>query len=167
MESLEKEVFNAFQGGLGGPSYFYYINKVENGYKFRYGYSRDGIFIPNESNATDLSSKVYDEKYYSEFINELLGLTHGWKEKYSAKSVLDETQWHINFLKIGKKYEGSNDFPANYEMVMNTIRKYFDVKMGTEEKKFDDLKKFVESSSEKITRKNLSIDSLDDLFKED
>ena len=66
-------------------------------------------------------------------------------------------------MEIDKKYEGSNDFPTNYEMVMNTIRKYFDVEPGTEEKKFDDLKKLVESSSEK----NLSIDSLDDLFKED
>lgn len=163
MESLEKEVFNAFQGGFGCPSYFYYINKVENGYKFRYGYSRSGIFIANESNTTDLNDKVFDERYYNEFISALLGLTEEWKEEYRKQGVLDGTQWHINFLEIDKKYEGSNDFPTNYEMVMNTIRKYFDVEPGTEEKKFDDLKKLVESSYEK----NLSIDSLDDLFKED
>ncbi len=95
---------------------------------------RSGIFISNESNTTDLNDKVYDERYYNEFISALLGLTKEWKEEYRNQEVLDGIQWHINFLEIDKKYEGSNDFPTNYEMVMNTIRKYFDVEPGTEEK---------------------------------
>ena len=29
-------------GGYWGPSYYFYINKVKDGYQFRYGYDKDG-----------------------------------------------------------------------------------------------------------------------------
>ena len=47
MESSLEEVFNAFMGGYWGPSYYFYINKVKDGYQFRYGYDKYGCIINN------------------------------------------------------------------------------------------------------------------------
>ena len=164
MENSIEEVFNAFQGGYCGPSYFYYINKVGDGYKFRYGYSRDGMFIKNTSDEAKLCDEVYSEEYYHKFINKILELVKDWKEECYNSDILDGTQWHIKFLEYNKKYTGSNNFPANYEDVMSTIRKFFNVKPSVEEIKHNEIINIVNNLE--VTDENLKIEDLDNLFKD-
>jgi hypothetical protein len=125
-KSMDKEVFNAFEGGFSGPSYYYYINRFEDNYQFRFGYSKSGIRIDNDINNTSLFIIDKDKEYYDNFINELSNEVKDWNLVYQ-NDALDGTQWTLNFLELNKKYYGSNVFPDNYDKVSEILKKYFDV----------------------------------------
>lgn len=122
MESSLEEVFNAFMGGYWGPSYYFYINKVKDGYQFRYGYDKDGRIINNTIIGINLYKSFHDEEYYDSFISKLLELTHEWKEEYYDSDIMDGMQWDIHFWQLNKTYAGSNNFPQNYKEVMDYVK---------------------------------------------
>ena len=128
MESSLEEVFNAFMGGYWGPSYYFYINKVKDGYQFRYGYDKDGRIINNTIIGINLYKSFHDEEYYDSFISKLLELTHEWKEEYYDSDIMDGMQWDIHFWQLNKTYAGSNNFPQNYKEVMDYVKESFNVR---------------------------------------
>lgn len=121
------EVFNAFIGGYSGPSSYYYINRTNNDYEFKYGYSEYGKIIKNMPNNKDLSVNKKSAKFYCEFEKSLLQLTKNWQENYDNNDVMDGTQWNIEFNK-NKKYSGSNEYPKNWQEVINYLDKIFNNK---------------------------------------
>ena len=132
MESSLEEVFNAFMGGYWGPSYYFYINKVKDGYQFRYGYDKDGRIINNTIIGINLYKSFHDEEYYDSFISKLLELTHEWKEEYYDSDIMDGMQWDIHFWQLNKTYAGSNNFPQNYKEVMDYVKESFNVRLDVE-----------------------------------
>lgn len=132
MESSLEEVFNAFMGGYWGPSYYFYINKVKDGYQFRYGYDKDGRIINNTIIGINLYKSFHDEEYYDSFISKLLELTHEWKEEYYDNDIMDGMQWDIHFWQLNKTYAGSNNFPQNYKEVMDYVKESFNVRPDVE-----------------------------------
>lgn len=132
MESSLEEVFNAFMGGYWGPSYYFYINKVKDGYQFRYGYDKDGRIIDNTISGINLYKSFHDEEYYDSFISKLLELTHEWKEEYYDSDIMDGMQWDIHFWQLNKTYAGSNNFPQNYKEVMDYVKESFNVRPDVE-----------------------------------
>ena len=109
-------------GGYWGPSYYFYINKVKDGYQFRYGYDKDGRIINNTIIGINLYKSFHDEEYYDSFISKLLELTHEWKEEYYDSDIMDGMQWDIHFWQLNKTYAGSNNFPQNYKEVMDYVK---------------------------------------------
>lgn len=106
----------AYQGGYFGPSFYYFVNKKNNSYEFRFGYSPDGRRIENNSSEINLNTFEKDGEYYQKFINEILVEIKNWNESYSDNNIMDGTQWNIQLIEYNKKYSGSNDFPQNYKM---------------------------------------------------
>ena len=113
MESSLEEVFNAFMGGYWGPSYYFYINKVKDGYQFRYGYDKDGRIINNTIIGINLYKSFHDEEYYD-------------------SDIMDGMQWDIHFWQLNKTYAGSNNFPQNYKEVMDYVKESFNVRPDVE-----------------------------------
>lgn len=132
MESSLEEVFNAFMGGYWGPSYYFYINKVKDGYQFKYGYDKDGRIIDNTISGINLYESLHSKEYYDLFINKLLKLTRKWKKKYYDSPILDGMQWHIRFTQHNKEYAGSNNFPEDYQKVMDFVKEFFNVRPDVE-----------------------------------
>ena len=186
MENLLNEVFTAFHGGYGGPSYYFYINKMKTGYQFRYGYDKSGRLLFNTTDEVNLYNSIHSKEYYDAFINCLQKLTTNWKEKYDNSDILDGTQWHIVFQKINKKYSGSNDFPENYEKVLQIIKEFFNVRVDIEKIRDDEFLNLLENLLKENTEtdevnkngetkeasglgeieENKEITSLDDFFKQ-
>ena len=133
-----KEIFSAFHGGYNGKSYFFFVNKINNTYQFRFGYSSSGKLIDNDINNSNLKYKDQDEKYYNMFIDELENVVKDWKESYNNNNIMDGTQWHIDFVEKNKRYFGSNEFPKNYTQLQDVLTKYFNVKhFMKDEEKYD------------------------------
>lgn len=131
-----KEVFSAFHGGYSGESYFFFVNKIENTYQFRFGYSSSGMLINNDINDPNLKCIDQDENHYNMFIEELESVVKDWKESYNNNNIMDGTQWHIDLVEKNKRYFGSNEFPKNYTQLQDVLNKYFNVEhfMISEEK---------------------------------
>ena len=131
-----KEIFSAFHGGYFGKSYFFFVNKIEKTYQFRFGYLSSGMFINNDINNPNLKYIDQNENYYNMFIMELENVVKDWKESYCNNNIMDGTQWYVDFVEKNKKYFGSNEFPDNYTQFRDVLNKYFNVAhfMRNEEK---------------------------------
>lgn len=116
-------VFVAFHGGYFGPSEYYYIEKVDKEYLFKYGYTNDGRHMFENSKELEVVSKTENE--YNLFINKLKEFTKQWEEHYVDPSILDGTQWNVEITEENIKYGGSNDFPDNYYDVKEFINNSF------------------------------------------
>lgn len=125
IEIKNENVFMAYQGGYWGPSSYYFVNKKDNSYEFRFGYSPDGRRIENDINEPNLNTFEKDEEYYQKFINEILVEIKNWNASYSNNNIMDGTQWKIQIKEHNKQCSGSNDFPQNYENVVKILIKYF------------------------------------------
>lgn len=134
IEIKNENVFMAYQGGYWGPSFYYFVNKKNNSYEFRFGYSPDGRRIENNASEINLNTFEKDGEYYQKFINEILVEIKNWNESYSDNNIMDGTQWNIQLIEYNKKYSGSNDFPQNYKNVVKILIKYFNVELFIKEK---------------------------------
>ncbi len=123
------EVFSAYEGGYFGPSYYYFINKIDEKYQFRFAYSEDSKPIENDINNPRIKHVDHNKEYYDTFIKELLDAVKNWNNVYDNDNVMDGTEWHINFTNLNKSFVGSNDFPDNYEAAKLIIDKYFNSQM--------------------------------------
>lgn len=128
-EKTEGTLFKSFKGGYSGPSYYYYINKVEDKYQFRFGYSEDGRRIDNNLEDESLNRIDYQKSDYDAFIKELKEIIKDWKDNYDEPNVIDGTQWNLDLLENDKHYRGTNKFPDNFDEFTNLLKKYFNVDM--------------------------------------
>ena len=132
------KLFDAYEGGYFGNSYYYYIDCIDNIYEFRFGYSKDGAYIANSIHDPNINITKQSADYYQQFIDELTAEIKDWNETYVNTEIMDGTQWHIKFLDKNIEYGGSNAFPENYEAAMNILKKYFEVdKHITNSTKYD------------------------------
>ncbi len=120
-------VFAAFEGGHFGPSYYYFVNYINDAYEFRFGISENGKIIENRINEPGIMIVKHDKDFYKSFIDELLIVTCNWNEAYNNNMIMDGTQWNINFVNMNKKYYGSNAYPDNYDKAFEILNKYFNV----------------------------------------
>lgn len=127
-EENGKNIFSAFEGGHFGPSYYYFVNKINNNYQFRVGYSNNGRIVNNDINDPNIHSIDQNKYHYDKFIDELLKEVKDWKESYNNNQIMDGTQWNIDFVERNKRYSGSNEFPPNYKEVVKILNVYFNVK---------------------------------------
>ena len=123
----ENCIFDAFEGGYFGPSYYYFINEYENKYYFRFGYSNDGRRIENTRQDLNIHELVQNKEHYDLFIAKLKKIIQNWNNKYVNNNVMDGKQWHIEDKKNGIDIYGDNDFPENYNELSNILRKAFNV----------------------------------------
>lgn len=124
----ERNVFEAYEGGFLAESFYFFVNKKNNNYEFRFGYARDGRLVDNDIFDPNIKIIVkQDEEYYKKFIDELLFEIKDWKEKYTDNDIDDGIQWSIKLIEQNKKYYGSNDFPKNYNKVYEILERYFHV----------------------------------------
>lgn len=130
-----KNLFSAFESGYLNPSYYYFVNKFKGSYQFRFGYSKDGEYVSNNINNTNLHIINQNKEYYNKFIDELLVEVKDWKETYKGNTVTNSIQWDINLIQKNKRYNGSNDFPDNYDKVVKILNKYFSTNQFIEEDK--------------------------------
>lgn len=126
-------IFDAFEGGYFGPSYYYFINKYENNYYFRFGYSKDGKRIENVKESSNLHELVQDKHHYDLFIAELKNIIQSWNNKYNNNDIMDGTQWHIKDNNNKIDICGSNEFPNNYDKLVELLKKYFNVNIYVKE----------------------------------
>ena len=122
-KKIEKNVFEAFKGGFFGPSSYYFIDKLNDTYRFKFGYSRDGRMINSED--SNLLTIDQNKEYYDNFIKDLLKEVEEWKEFYDNPNIMDGTQWDIELKEHHKSYHGSNDFPTNFKSVTKLLSNYF------------------------------------------
>lgn len=139
LEDRKNKVFEAFVGGYSGPSSFYYINKVNEEYEFRYGFSQSGAKIFNNPNNKDLHIIKHNKQFYEDFKNNLIQLTKDWsKQGYYDNQIMDGTQWNIDIdIENAITYSGSNAFPKDFNKVMNYIDEIFETKKSNNLKKYE------------------------------
>ncbi len=111
--------FEAYEGGYGGPNFFYSIERVDDSFQFK-TYCED---FTSEDPYFEIVEKT--EKEYQDFMNVLKKDIEEWCLEYNNPNILDGTQWTISLIKERKVYNGSNSFPKNYIDVMKLIKKYF------------------------------------------
>jgi len=134
----ENNIFEAFEGGYFGPSSYYYIDLIDNNcYEFKYGYSKDGKRIFNDSNSDELFITKHNKEFYDNFIQELRNMTINWKDSYVDENVMDGTQWNLDIKSINKSFSGSNAFPKNYNEVKLFLDRMFNVDMYNMQKKYN------------------------------
>jgi len=155
----KNKVFEAFVGGYAAPSSFYYINKVNEEYEFRYGFSQSGVKIFNNPNNKDLHIIKHNKKFYEDFKNNLIQLTKDWsKQGYYDNQIMDGTQWNIDIdIENAITYSGSNAFPKDFNKVMNYIDDIF------ETKKSNNLKKYEIDSEQNVLQKVYDIPNLNNI----
>ena len=131
----QKTIFSAFEYSTYGPSYFYYIDMYKNDYYFKFGYSKTKQIISNDENTENIHVIKQNKKQYKMFINSLLTEVKKWNDRYDNTNDNDvnEKKWSINIIKKGKEFSGSNEFPDNYQKVMDIINKYFNTSMFIDE----------------------------------
>lgn len=123
-ETKDDMILDIFIGGYGGPSKFYVIVKSDNRYLSKYSYSPYGR-LPNPLNNDDFTVNERSKKEIYDFINGLKEQTKFWELSYNNENILDGTQWHINLNEQNTIYSGSNEFPSNWEDVVEYINKFF------------------------------------------
>lgn len=119
----ENCVFSAYEGGHFGPSYYYYIDCINDHYHFKFGFLESDKAI----NEKELYTLVNNEEFYIEFINKLKDITKDWKNEYINNSVLDGVQWDINDYVNNIYISGSNEFPDDYDILCDLLEQYFNV----------------------------------------
>lgn len=120
-----KELFSAFQSEYAGPSHYYYVNKFQGKYQFRYGYTDNGAYVDNKIDNPALKIVEQDEDYYNSFMKELLPIIKDWNDSYMNTSIPNGTEWQI--YSEGVSIHGLNDFPENFDNAISIIKRYFDV----------------------------------------
>lgn len=118
-------IFDAFEGGYFGPSYYYFVNEYQNKYYFSFGYSKDGKLIQNSRGCKDLHEIQQNAEHYEKMLLEINEIVKDWKDSYNNNDIMDGTQWHLEIKKRNKKYSGSNEFPHNYNDLTKVLNKYF------------------------------------------
>lgn len=119
----ENCVFSAYEGGHFGPSYYYYIDHINDHYHFKFGFLESDKVV----NEKELYTLVNNEEFYIEFINKLKDITKDWKNEYINNSVLDGVQWDINDYENNIYISGSNEFPDDYDILCDLLEQYFNV----------------------------------------
>ena len=105
-----KVLFEAYKAGASGPSFYYYINKVNDNYEFKFGYSQEGRYIENFNDDPNIHVTNQNEEYYNVFINELLESTKDWEDLYFDnqnllyKTILTYCKNRLSKEEFEKKY---------------------------------------------------------------
>ena len=89
-----KELFSAFQSEYAGPSHYYYVNKFQGKYQFRYGYTDNGAYVDNKIDNPALKIVEQDEDYYNNFMKELLPIIKDWNDSYLIVCLTRESFPH-------------------------------------------------------------------------
>ncbi len=124
-DNKPRNIFSAFKGGFFGPSYYYFINKKKDVYEFKFGFSSDGRVLSNKWEDPNIHTFEENQDYYDEFSDELYSITKDWNTSYVDNSIMDGTQWNVEFIEEGMKYSGSNAFPDNFRELTLLLNKYF------------------------------------------
>lgn len=127
------ELFNAYIGGYAGLGYYYFINKVNSDYEFRFAHSEDGSKILNNAK---LSKCKQTEEFYQEFVKELTNIMNNWQTVYYNSTTMDKIRWWIEFTD-GKKARGTADYPQDFKKATEIINKYFKADFLLQESKYE------------------------------
>ena len=80
--------------------------------------NENGNVLGYKDNLQTIKKENVDNKIVEEYLDKLIRIIDGWKEKYENQNIIDRTEWNlqINFKDGTKKlYSGKNDFPNNFE----------------------------------------------------
>ena len=121
----KKYIFKFREAGFYENAYYYYICKIEDKYHFIIKNPMLDMTVLNPMTGEYVGEIGKTQECYDSFILEFKEIVKDWKEDYHNNDILGGTQWELED-KINKiDISGSNEFPKNYNELINLIKKYF------------------------------------------
>lgn len=123
-EEIDKKdirVFEASDGGFMVSTDYFYIDKDNDSYIFKYYNDKDG----HDEIQSTMIKTIKSKEEYTNFINTIKDMTQNWVSTYDTSEFFSTGGWKISLLEDNIEYKGSIKHPDNFNYVMSYIKKYF------------------------------------------
>lgn len=122
IDEKETRVFEAHDGGFMVSTDYFYIDKLNDNYIFKYYNDKDGR---EELVESMMISTIKSKEEYSKFISTIKDMTKDWISTYDTSEFFNTGGWSISLFEDNIEYKGSIKHPDNFNEVMNYIKESF------------------------------------------